>query len=118
MDVVASLVAYLKSPVAVHPREGSFDGLIARDKFCMTRHGQLSLRRSRRRTNATNPRTDGPAYPPAGITQHGGAHEAPVAGPQGVRAASGRPRALGPGVPERPAVEPGSRTGVRSERER
>jgi hypothetical protein len=88
----------------------------------MTRYGRLSLRRSGHRTIATRSQTnesaDGPAYAPAGITQHGGAHEAPVAGPQRGRAASGRSEALGPSVPVRPAVDLESPTSVRSERER
>jgi hypothetical protein len=104
--------------MGIAPGVSALDGLIAKDKFCMIRHRRLLLRRSRRRTKATNPRTDGPAYPPAGITQHGGAHEAPMAGPQRGRAASGRSEALGPSVPVRPAVDLGSPTSVRSERER
>jgi hypothetical protein len=122
MDVVASLVAHLQPPVAVHPRKRSFDGLIAKGKFCMTRHARLSLRRSWCRAEAAHSRNDGPAndpaYPLAGITQHGGVDETPVAGSPHVGKSPGRPGALGPGIPEHPAVERGSRTSVRSERER
>jgi hypothetical protein len=117
-----ALPADAQAPVVVQPREGTLDGLIAKDKFCMTRHGRLPLRRSRRRTSKTHSQiskpADGRTYPPAGITQHGGAHEAPVAHLPRDRAASGCPGALGPSLPERSAVESGSPAGVRSERER
>src|SRR5215210_5145669 len=116
------LVVFGHAPVVRDPCECSLDGLIAKDKFCMSRRGRLSLRRSRRLASARRSQIsepfDGPAYPPAEITQHGGADEASVAGPETDRAMPGRSGTLGPGIPEHPAVEPGSRTGIRSERER
>ena len=51
MDILAPLVAYLQPPEAVQPRKRSLDGLLAKDKFCMSRRARLSLSHSRRRPN-------------------------------------------------------------------
>ena len=110
--------------VGGEPQEelGSLDGLIAKDKFCMSRYARLSLSHSRLRPKPTGSQTNraanGPAYPPAGITQHGGVYETPVAHTSGSDATPGRPATLGPSVAVHLAVEPGGRTGIRSERER
>jgi len=42
----------------VYPGEGALDGLITKGKFCMSRHGWLSLRRSRRLGRAVSQRID------------------------------------------------------------
>src|SRR3954465_10079649 len=88
----------------------ALDGLLAKDKFCMTRHARLSLGHSRRRPNLmcrqTNGATDARTYPPAGTTRHGGNDETSVARTQGSGGTTGRPRWLGPSVPVPPAVEP------------
>src|SRR5829696_5794899 len=107
--------------VGVVPGASPLDGLITKDKFCMTRHGRLSLSWSRRRATVTQSLTNrtasGPAYPPAGITQHGGIYETPVARTSGSDGASGRPPTLGQGLPVHPAVESRNRSTLRSERE-
>src|SRR5215208_5224605 len=107
--------------VRVGPRIGAFDGLLANDKFCMSRHARLSLGHSRRpnlRRRRTDWATDARAYPPAGITRHGGDDETVVAPTAGNSETPGREATLGPGVPGHPAVEPGKRADSRSGRER
>ncbi len=107
--------------VGVVPRIGPLDGLLAKDKFCMIRRAQISLSHSRR-PNPTRRQTDGDtdarAYPPAGITRHGGDDETSVARTSGSGGTSGCPRSLGPSVPGHPSMEPGKRAGSRSGRER
>src|SRR5665809_37963 len=102
-------------PVVAQPREGSLDGLLANDKFCMIRHAQLSLSHSRRRPNLMRRQTDEPtdarAYPPVGTTRHGGEDETSVERTQGSGGTTGRPRSLGPSVPVPPAVESRKRAG-------
>src|SRR5215213_3443108 len=87
MDVVASFVAHVKAPEAIQPRQSSLDGLLAKDKFRMTRHARLSLSHSRRRPNLLHRQTeraaDARTYPPAGTTRHGGNDETSVALTQG-----------------------------------
>jgi hypothetical protein len=51
-------VILAKEPRQAQPREGALDGLIANDKFCMSRHGRLSLRRSRRLSQSSSSRSD------------------------------------------------------------
>src|SRR5436305_7555703 len=105
-------------------RQGEIlDGLIAKDKFCMIRHARLLLRRSPRRLrpaprSKTNGPTNGLAYPPAGITQHGGVDEAPLADPPHDATMSGCPPTLGPGLPAYLALESTNRSTVRPEHER
>jgi hypothetical protein len=60
MNVGSLLLACLRPPVTVQPREGTLDGLVTKDKFCMTRHARLSLHRSRRRVEAAHSRNDRP----------------------------------------------------------
>src|SRR5215207_7879991 len=89
--------------------------LLANDKFCTTRHARLSLGHSRHRPNLmrhqTDEATDARTYPPAGTTRHGGNDETSVARTQGNGGTTGRPRSLGPSVPDPPAVEPRKRSG-------
>src|SRR3954470_14716550 len=104
------------------PKRCILDGLIAKDKFCMSRHAPLSLSRSPRRLKPTRSQTNGPtnapAYPPAGITQHGGVDEAPLADPPHDTTMLGRPPTLGSGLPEHLAVEPTNRSTVQPKRVR
>src|SRR5215208_864528 len=120
MDVISPLVAYLKPPISVHPRQSSFDGLLANDKFCMIRHARLSLSHSRR-PNLTQRQTDvataGSAYPPAGITRHGGDDKTSVARTSGSDGTPGCEAALGSSIPGHPAVEPRKRASSCSEGE-
>jgi hypothetical protein len=106
--------------VAHDPRDRAFDGLLANDKFCMIRHARLSLSHSRR-PNLTHRQTDvataGSAYPPAGITRHGGDDETSVAPTSGSDGTPGCEAALGSGVPGHPAVEPRKRASSCSEGE-
>ena len=115
------LVVFAHPPVLVDPSYRPLDGLLANDKFCMSRHVRLSLSYSRR-PNLTRRRTDwatdARAYPPAGITRHGGDDETSVARASGSGGMPGRLDPMGPGVPIHPAVEPGKRAGPRPERER
>jgi hypothetical protein len=101
-------VIFAHPPVVVDPRKRAFDGLLANDKFCMIRHARLSLSHSRR-PNLTHRQTDvataGSAYPPAGITRHGGDDETSVAPTSGSDGTPGCEAALGSGVPGHPAVE-------------
>ena len=121
MDYRIALPADTQATVIVQPREGALDGLLANDKFCMSRHVRLSLSYSRR-PNLTRRRTDwatdARAYPPAGITRHGGDDETVVARTSGNSETPGREATLGPGVPGHPAVKPGKRADSRSGRER
>jgi hypothetical protein len=116
-----SLVILAHPPVLIDPGDRPLDGLLANDKFCMSRHVRLSLSYSRR-PNLTRRRTDwatdARAYPPAGITRHGGDDETVVARTSGNSETPGREATLGPGVPGHPAVEPGKRADSRSGRER
>ena len=108
------------------PADGSLDGLLANDKFCMIRPARLSLGHSRRRPNPTRRQTDettdARAYPSAGITRHGGDDETSVACASGSGGTPGREATLGSSVPGHPAVEPrkraSSRSGRKPERER
>jgi hypothetical protein len=114
------LVVFAHPPVLAQPREGALDGLLANDKFCMIRHARLSLSHSRR-PNLTHRQTDvataGSAYPPAGITRHGGDDETSVAPTSGSDGTPGCEAALGSGVPGHPAVEPRKRASSCSEGE-
>ena len=107
--------------ITVAEELGLFDGLLANDKFCMSRHVRLSLSYSRR-PNLTRRRTDwatdARAYPPAGITRHGGDDETALARTSGNSETPGREATLGPGLPGHPAVEPGKRADSRSGRKR
>src|ERR671911_2680470 len=100
---------------------GIIDGLLANDKFCMSRHVRLSLSYSRR-PNLTRRRTDwatdARAYPPAGITRHGGDDETALARTSGNSETPGREATLGPGLPGHRAVEPAKRADSRSGRKR
>ena len=115
-----ALVVLAHPPVLAKPGEGPLDGLLANDKFCTIRHAQLSLSYSRR-PNPTHRRTDvataGSAYPPAGITRHGGDDETSVAPTQGSDGTPGCEAALGSGIPGHPAVEPRKRASSCSEGE-
>src|SRR5215216_5474482 len=120
VDVVPPLVAHRKPTVARKPRKRTLDGLLANDKFCMIRHARLSLSHSRR-PNLTQRQTDvataGSAYPPAGITRHGGDDETSVAPTSGSDGTPGCEAALGSSVPGHLAVEPRKRASSCSEGE-
>jgi hypothetical protein len=114
MDVVTPLIADGEPAVRRKPGQCALDGLIAKDKFCMTRHEQLTLSfshyelytaRMRRKEPANSP-----TYPPYQSTDHGGVNEAPVARPSGGDGTSGRPAAMGPSLPEPPSVNSCNRT--------
>jgi hypothetical protein len=97
-------------------------GLYANDKFCFTRRGKLTLSRPRFKLCASCRRrkesTLSPTYPPRKAIRHGGIHETPVVCTSGDCGAPGRKAALGPGLPEHPAVDPRVRTDIGSERKR
>jgi len=88
-----------------HPMQGVLNGLIANDKFCLTRAVRLRLswRRARGRLRADHPQ------PPGEVTHQGGEHGTAAA--QLACSADGRasgngngPAALGPGLSASPAV--------------
>ena len=115
------LVVFAHPPLLLDPSDRPLDGLLANDKFCMIRHARLSLGHSRR-PNLTHRQTDvataGSAYPPAGITRHGGDDETSVAPTSGSDGTPGREATLGSGVPGHPAVESRKRASSRSGRKR
>src|SRR5215208_4351424 len=94
--------------MSVVPGVRPLDGLLANDKFCMSRQARLSLSHSRRPNLMrlqTDGATEGSAYPSAGITRHGGDDETSVAPTSGSSGTPGCEAALGSGVPGHPAVE-------------
>ena len=89
---------------AVEPGMGALNGLIANDKFCLTRTGRLRLSWPRARVGLRVPTS---LQPPGGVTHQGGEHAAAathLARPAQRRAGGNRPAALGSGLPASPAV--------------
>jgi hypothetical protein len=120
VDVVPPLITDREPTVLGDPRQCALDGLITKDKFCMTRYGRLALSwfrylKSMARQEIGEP-VDPPTYPPTEVTHRGGAHEAPVARPPKYGGESGRPTPLGPSLPQHHAMEPGDRTDARNGR--
>jgi hypothetical protein len=77
------------------------DGLIASDKFCWTRHGQLRLDWWRLPLRRRPP--SGVALP-TGIAAVGGRHATHLRGPAGDQRTTRRAGAVGSGVPACPAL--------------
>ena len=121
VQIRPAFVADRETTIRRKPGKRPLDGLLANDKFCMSRHVRLSLSYSRRRPNLTRRRTDwatdARAYPPAGITRHGGDDQTALAPTSGNGETPGRETTLGAGVPGHPAVEPGKRADSRSGRQ-
>jgi hypothetical protein len=118
VQIRPAFVADRETTIRRKPDKRPLDGLLANDKFCMIRHARLLLSHSRR-PNLTHRQTDvataGSAYPPAGITRHGGDDETSVAPTSGSDGTPGCEAALGSGVPGHPAVEPRKRASSCSE---
>ena len=115
------LVVLTHPPLLGDPSECPLDGLLANDKFCMSRQARLSLSHSRRPNptrRQTDENNDPRTYPPAGITRHGGDDETSVARTPGSSGTPGWEATLGPGVPGNPTLEPRKRTSPRSGCER
>ena len=86
------------------PGDGSLNGLIANDKFCLTRLIRLRLSWPRARVG---PRVSVASQAPGEATHCGEAHEtaaARMARPAQQRGGGHGPAALGPGLPTSPAV--------------
>ena len=101
--VEASLVVADEAAPPDHPAEGALNGLIANDKFCLTRALRLRLGWPRARGRL---RTRNPAQLPGEFAYRGEGHAAAaqLAGPAHGRADGDRPAALGPGLRASPAV--------------
>ena len=103
MDVGAALVADGQAAELAEPRQGALNGLIANDKFCLTRTGRLRLSWPRARVG---PRVGAPPQAPGEATHCGGEHAAAhVACPAHGHGDDHRPAALGPGLPAPPAMD-------------
>ena len=88
--------------------DGVLNGLIASDKFCLTRHGQLRLDWWRRPLRKREP---GGCTPPSETSVAGrGCHAAHLRGPAGDQRATGRAGAVGSGLPAGVGVGGGSST--------
>ncbi len=103
VDVVALLVTHGQAAEPVHPGMGALNGLIANDKFCLTRAVRLrpSWPRARGRLRADR------SQPFGEVTHQGGEHgtaAAQLARSADGRASGNRPAALGPGLSASPAV--------------
>jgi hypothetical protein len=103
-----------QAPVSSEPGEGALNGLIANDKFCLTRTLRLRLSYSRARDRVL---PSAPVQLSSGVPHRGedyAASAAYLAPPAHGCAYGDRPAALGPGLPASPAV--GGNTSVRSGR--
>ena len=93
MQVGATLVAYGQAPEAGQPSKSALNGLIANDKFCLTRLVRLRLSWPRPRVGL---RVSAASQAPSEVTHCGEAHEtaaARMAGPaRHVAAATGQQR--------------------------
>jgi len=88
--------------------EGVLDGLIASDKFCWTRHGQLRLDWWRRPLRKREP---GGCTPPSETSAvERGSHAAHLRGPAGDQRTTGRAGAVGPGLPAGVGLDGGGST--------
>ena len=108
-----SLVVAHEASEAGGPGEGALNGLIANDKFCLTRALRLRLGWPRARGRL---RTRNPAQLPGEFAYRGEGHAAAaqLAGPAHGRADGDRPAAPGPGIQASPAV--GDDTAASSDR--
>ena len=87
------------------PAERAFNGIIANDKFCMTRYGQLRLSWSRHAVYLQGKIRRESGYPADEHAHSGGTDETPVAHPSYDSHAGERPAALGSSLSEPSAME-------------
>ena len=100
-----TLVVTRQAAKASHPGEAALNGIIANDKFCMTRHGQLRLSWSRASVYLHSKIRREFGYPLDEHAHLGGTDETPVAHPSYDSDACKRPAALGSSLSEPSAMD-------------
>jgi hypothetical protein len=108
-DTGVELIVLAEAAIAPEPAEGTLNGLITNDKFCLTRRGQLQLSWPRARVMG---RRVAAAYLPDELSHRGGGHETPVAGAPIHASVGRRPAPLGSGLSAPPAVDDGASVGT------
>ena len=100
----------------IEPCEGALNGIIANDKFCMSRYGQLRLSWSRYSVYLQGKIRRESGYPSDEHAHPGGTDETPVAHLSYDSHAGERPAALGSSLSEPSAMDVFDATPDRSDR--
>jgi hypothetical protein len=102
--------------MVIEPGKGALNGIIANDKFCMTRYGQLRLSWSRHAVYLQGEIRRESGYPADEHAHSGGTDETPVAHPSYDSHAGERPAALGSSLSEPSAMDVSDATPDRPDR--